>query len=140
MSEWVSTLSEQISLFNILSILMVATTVVSLVQIKRQNTMLKSDIDKLQNQFKAMNSGHLGMGRAISRVSKEIQNVDTLREEARLNTASEKIYVQAGLLLSRGATVEEVAESCEISQAEAELLAVVRNSGANHSSQASVAA
>lgn len=128
MSEWISTLIEQISFFNILLVSMVAMTIVSLVQIKRQNTMLKSDIDELQNQFKAMNSGHLGMGRAISRVSKEIQQVESFREEPILDAASEKTYVQAGLLLSRGVTIEEVVESCEISHAEAELLAALRSS------------
>lgn len=96
-------------------------------------TKLSKTVSQLQNEIRAMNSGHLGMGREIRKVSKEVANVENIHQQTFSHGTSDKIYEQAGLLLSRGATIEEVVESCEITPAEAELIAIMRHSAPGYS-------
>lgn len=91
------------------------------------NTM-QDQIVQLQNQIRAINSGNLGMGRKIIQFADDFANVELNKFSQELTPISEKTYQQAGLLLSRGATIEEVVESCDIAPAEAELLAIMRHS------------
>jgi len=91
---------------------------------------LKEQLNQLQNEVRAINSGNLGMGRKMNRFAEEIANVEFGNISQDKSVANDKIYQQAGLLLSRGATIEEVVESCEIAPAEAELLAIMRHSQA----------
>jgi len=100
------------------------------------NRRLKKQLDELQNEFRAMNSGHLGMGREIRRVMKEVAHVEELKQQSN-DIRHDKAYEQASLLLSRGATIEEVVESCNITPAEAELIAVMRHSAPSHTRRAS---
>ncbi len=89
---------------------------------------LQKQINQLQNEIRAINSGNLGMGRKINQFADDIANVEIGNLSQDLSGISEKTYQQAGLLLSRGATIEEVVESCDIAPAEAELLAIMRHS------------
>lgn len=89
---------------------------------------LKNQLSQLQNEVRAINSGNLGMGRKMNQFAEEIANVEFGNISQDVSVANDKIYQQAGLLLSRGATIEEVVESCEIAPAEAELLAIMRHS------------
>ncbi len=88
---------------------------------------LNAQLVQLQNEVRAINSGNLVMGRKISQFAEEIASGE-LEPANTPSDASEKTYKQAGLLLERGATIEEVVETCEIAPAEAELLAVMRHS------------
>lgn len=90
---------------------------------------LHKDLNMAQNEIRAINSGNLGMGKKIIRFAEDIANVEMNPKFQELPQANEKLYRQAGLLLSRGATIEEVVESCEIMPAEAELLAIMHHSG-----------
>lgn len=67
---------------------------------------------------------------------KEIANVETSQQNQAISATDEKTYDQAGLLLSRGATIEEVVESCAITPAEAELIAIMRHSAPAHKAKA----
>ena len=89
---------------------------------------LQKQLKQLQNEVRAINSGNLGMGRKINQCAEEIANVDFGKMSQDIPMANDKTYKQAGLLLSRGATIEEVVESCEIAPAEAELLAIMSHS------------
>ncbi len=89
---------------------------------------LQKQLKQLQNEVRAINSGNLGMGRKINQCAEEIANVEFGHMSQDIPMANDKTYQQAGLLLSRGATIEEVVESCEIAPAEAELLAIMRHS------------
>jgi len=97
-------------------------------RVSARTRQLFKKLSVLENEFRAMNSGHLGMGRKILKVSQDISGVESLREKVASAGKSEKIYQQAGLLLSRGATIEEVVEACDVAPAEAELLAVMQHS------------
>jgi len=135
MSDWLLLSLHDISLFNLGLLVVVLTLLIATVNLKKQNLMLNHDLNRLRHEVRAMNSGQLGMGRTISKVVEEIAHVEQCQAEVVTASASEKTYQQAGLLLSRGASIEEVVQSCDIAPAEAELLAIVRNSAPSHRSQ-----
>lgn len=89
---------------------------------------IQRQLTQLQNEIRAINSGNLGMGRKINQFADDIANVEISSISQQSPLVSEKTCQQAGLLLSRGATIEEVVESCGIAPAEAELLAIMRHS------------
>ena len=94
-----------------------------------KQTLLQKQILQLQNEIRAINSGNLGMGRTIKRFAEDIANAESLNPSNENELVSEKTYQQAALLLSRGASTDEVADSCDIPPAEVELLAIMRHSG-----------
>jgi len=104
-------------------------------RLSNQHHCLQKDLINLQNEVRAINSGNLGMGRKISQFAEEIANVEMSKFSQIAPILGDKSYQQASLLLSRGATIEEVVDSCDIAPAEAELLAIMR-----HSSPAKTAA
>ncbi len=90
--------------------------------------------ERLENQLRAINSGQLGMGREIRKFATEIANVEHVQQQESQKDSASKTFEQAGILLAKGVSIEEVVEVCEISPAEAELLAIMRNSAPSYSS------
>lgn len=95
------------------------------VSTRRQNQILQKQLAYLQNEYRAINSGHLGMGREIRKVSQEVAVFDSLKTTQPVFKKTAKTFEQAGLLLSRGASIDEVVEHFDIAPAEAELLAAM---------------
>ncbi|MBV1910776.1 MAG: DUF2802 domain-containing protein [Kangiellaceae bacterium] len=95
----------------------------------KKNRFLAHQLSQIQNEIRAINSGNLGMGRKLNRFAEDIANVESGQGSAHEPVVEEKTYQQAGLLLSRGATIEEVVECCGMSPAEVELVAIMRHSG-----------
>ena len=82
-------------------------------------------LNQIKNELKAINSGNVGIGRKINLFSKEIANVELDKMTNAHAGTEEKSYQQASVLLKRGASVEEVVESCDIAPDEAELLSIM---------------
>ena len=128
MIQWLTNLQTEASL--IIGLLFISLIIVSTLiwRLYKQHRAMQNKIFQLQNEVKAINSGNLGMGKKINQCAEEIAKVDLngiINEKSLVN---EKVYQQAGLLLERGATIEEVVEACEIAPAEAELLAIMKHS------------
>ncbi|MET1255958.1 DUF2802 domain-containing protein [Aliikangiella maris] len=106
-----------------------------IVKLNRKITHLHQSVNRLENEMRAINSGHLGMGREIQRVVQNMANVENryFDKQQEQHQTSSRSFEQAGLLLSRGASIDEVVEAFDISPAEAELLAIMRNSAPTHS-------
>ncbi len=132
MNNWFFQIISEASPFNVFSVLLCVFSLVGGFYFRRAFLRLSKKLYNLENEFRAMNRGHLGMGREISKVSREIANVESVQEQKEHQGTDEKVYQQAGLLLARGATISEVVESCEIAPAEAELLAIMQNSAPTH--------
>ena len=135
MNDWPVHLTSSILWLSIALVGAFLVVLVRCVQLKKQNRKLARSVNNLENQIKAMSSGHLGMGREIKRVFKQVENVGELRAGHSDNSPSEKTYEQAALLLSRGATIEEVVEACDITPSEAELLAIMSHSAPTHTTK-----
>lgn len=91
----------------------------------KENADLRQSINQLQNEIRVINSGHLGMGREIRKVSREVAEQDTVQQTSHINRKNHKVYEQAGLLLSHGASFDEVIDSFNIAPAEVELMATM---------------
>lgn len=128
MSDFGFNLTTDISVFSLGLLVVLCACLVVTLRVNARYQKTSKLLAQLQNEFRAMNSGQLGMGRKIRKVSEEIANVETAQQQNNHHGTSEKVYEQAGLLLSRGATIEEVVESCEIAPAEAELIAIMSHS------------
>jgi hypothetical protein len=96
--------------------------------LKQQLIQANKQLDTLKNEFRAMNSGHLGMGRKLRAFAQEIANVEQAQQLTGQNDDNSKSFEQAGVLLAKGVSIEEVVDVCGISPAEAELLAILRHS------------
>lgn len=96
---------------------------------KDLNTNAKK-LAELEGHIRAIISGNLGMGKKLNRVASDVQEVELQRlSMGSLEKAeNDKNYQQASLLLTRGATIEEVVDTCDIAPAEAELIAVLSHS------------
>jgi hypothetical protein len=142
MDNFAFNLTTDISIFSLGLMVALGICLIVTLRIYSRYENLNKQLSQLHNEFRAMNSGQLGMGRKIRKVSEEIANVETVQQQTNHHGTSEKVYEQAGLLLSRGATIEEVVESCEIAPAEAELIAIMSHSAPSfnkHKSESLVA-
>lgn len=137
MNDWPIQFTTDISVISLGLLVICMTLFVMLRRLRQTNNQLIKQVNVLSNEFRAMNSGHLGMGREIRKVIDEIAHVEDLQVSLK-DSSSNKSYEQASLLLTRGATIEEVVETCDIAPAEAELLAIMRNSAPAHFSQQQV--
>ncbi|MDQ7049871.1 MAG: DUF2802 domain-containing protein [Enterobacterales bacterium] len=127
MAQWFSGFEINTSYLILMNIFLFVGGVLFAIRLLGKLRKLNAQLVQLQNEVRAINSGNLVMGRKISQFAEEIANVE-LEPANTTSDVSEKTYKQAGLLLERGATIEEVVETCEIAPAEAELLAVMRHS------------
>ncbi len=128
MESWLVSLNTASFWGSLLNLLIIGCLSLWVVRRTSQVSQLKKSVHQLENQILAMNSGHLGMGKQIKQVIKEMANVEEIQQSQAVLSPNEKTYEQASLLLSRGATIEEVVESCEITPSEAELLAIMSHS------------
>jgi DNA anti-recombination protein RmuC len=125
MSDFNFQFTTDISLLSLVLLLALIASTIKIARLSGQYNAMSKSLNQLKNEFRAINSGQLGMGRKIRQVVQEIANAGT--NETQTYASSEKAYQQAGLLLSRGATIEEVVEACDIAPAEAELIAIMNH-------------
>ena len=130
MFQWLSTSEISTSLFITGILVCILVFCYAIFRLSKKHEQVQHQLIQLQNEIRAINSGNLGMGRKISRFADEIASVEINQMNEQPDLLSEKTFQQAGLLLERGATIEEVVESCEMSPAEVELLATLKHSGA----------
>ncbi len=97
-------------------------------QIQRQQS---KQLSQMQNEIKAINSGNVGIGRKMNLFGKEIAKVEIDKITQLQPGSQEKSYHQASILLKRGASIEDVVDSCDIAPAEAELLAIMSHAKEN---------
>jgi len=129
MAQWFSDLNVYAGYIYSLFLVSIVMLLFFYYRLSSKYSLLQNQIVHLQNEIRAINSGNLGMGRKINQCAEEIAKVEVNHIASDTPQTSEKVYQQAGLLLSRGATIEEVVESCDIAPAEAELLAIMKHSG-----------
>lgn len=129
MSEWFLPMTDAISLTGFFTALLVCANLAVSVWLWQKLQQTAKRVYWLENELRAMTSGQLGMGRQLQKFVKNLANVESAQQEQSEyhQSVNEKVYEQAGLLLARGATIEEVVAACEIPPAEAELLAIIQH-------------
>jgi hypothetical protein len=95
-----------------------------------ENLSLK--IAELEEEVCAIGNGAIGVGRQLTAVASELKLVESNQEEMSYRDSHQpKPYLQAAKMAQMGADVQDLMDSCELTQGEAELLVHLhRQSGA----------
>jgi hypothetical protein len=99
----------------------VAALTLSLMLKKKQET-LEESCQTCLEELKALADSALGLGKRLVELENEMQKLTYTQQKMSFNDPMRSSYNQAAALLKKGADVEEVMGTCEISRAEAELI------------------
>jgi len=91
-------------------------------QLKKFNAKLYSRLTGVVQEQQTMNSATYGIGKKISHISTQVQNLDARQDELDLKEQADKPIQQAIALAEKGATLDELMDNCALSRGEAELL------------------
>ena len=105
--------------------LLIITSVIVISKILRVQQIQSKLLSQMKNEIKAINSGNIGIGRKMNLFGKEIAKAEVDKITQLQPGSQEKTYHQASILLKRGASIDEVVDSCDVAPAEAELLAIM---------------
>ncbi|MCW8998682.1 MAG: hypothetical protein OQK04_08205, partial [Kangiellaceae bacterium] len=92
MSDWFNLLTTSVPWFGIAVLFTAVTLLLFIRTLRSKIASQQKHIERLQNEFRAMNSVHLGMGREIKKVIKEIANAETTRQNQAVTATDEKTY------------------------------------------------
>lgn len=118
----------------LVSWLATAIALTSLARVRRNETYLQDSLNELQRHLAVSNSGLMGMGRKLLTIEKNLRpiarqkvdnkpaSVSPIRSQAR----GEQRYEQAGQMLGQGMTNAQVSAATGLTQAEINLLAMLR--------------
>lgn len=84
---------------------------------------LGRDLSALQRDFGALCSGANGIGSHLSRVDRQLMRINERQEQFERRDGVHQEYEQAARLIRGGAAIDEVMQQCNLTRAEAELLA-----------------
>ncbi len=94
-------------------------------QLKQFTAMQQKQLKDLSHELQAMTSAAYGVGKRINQLSAQLRELDDRQEEFDLKEQGAQSMQQAIALVHKGASIEELMETCEMSRGEAELLIMV---------------
>lgn len=117
----------------LVSWLATAIALTSLARVRRNETYLQDSLNELQRHLAVSNSGLMGMGRKLLSIEKNLRPARSAGAQKpapvspiRANPQGEQRYEQAGLMLGQGMSPSQVSAATGLSQAEINLLAMLR--------------
>lgn len=103
----------------------------------RQNKAMKSlqakseeqqqSLEKLQQDFRAMMAGAVGVDERIIRIEKRIRRLVERQEQLETSQNSGRPYDQAIRMVHKGSSLEDIMSVCELSRGEAELIMMMHS-------------
>lgn len=94
-------------------------------QLKQFAALQQTQLKDLSHELQTMTSAAYGVGKRINQLSAQIRELDDRQEEFDLKEQGAQSMQQAIALVHKGASIEELMETCEMSRGEAELLMMV---------------
>ncbi len=94
-------------------------------ELKQVTAMQQKQLKDLSHELQAMTSAAYGVGKRINQLSAQLRELDDRQEEFDLKEQGAQSMQQAIALVHKGASIEELMETCEMSRGEAELLIMV---------------
>lgn len=91
-------------------------------KLSRSVTQHKLALSRLQSEQNALLNGSLGLGRKVLQINHRLEDVSSTQNEMLQPDFSEQAIETASDMLRSGATIDEVIQSCRLSQGEVELL------------------
>ncbi len=96
--------------------------IIALLKMHKASHNVQKDILHLKEEMKALTVGSFGLGKKVFNFQKNLHHIEQKQQDLSFRDTADKPFEQAGKLFKRGATVEDVVESCHLSKGEAELL------------------
>ncbi len=87
-------------------------------------------IQRLEQELSALCNASVGAGEHLLRMEQQMQRLIERQNGLEMRSAGDRPYSQATQLVTRGAGVEELVESCGLTRGEAELLIMMQRGAA----------
>ena len=94
-------------------------------QVKQYCIMQQKQLKELAHELQTMTNAAHGVGKRINSLAGQIRELDDRQEEFDLKEQGAQSMTQAIALAQKGASIDELMETCELSRGEAELLMMV---------------
>lgn len=86
----------------------------------------RSEVLNLRNEFTAISSGNIGVGKKIVQHDNVLNKLELKLDELFFEFSNPKSYDQAAKMIEKGIDMDDVSTTCELSRGEADLLALMR--------------
>ncbi len=94
-------------------------------QVKQYTAMQQKQLKELAHELQTMTNAAYGVGKRINVLAGQIRELDDRQEEFDLKDQGSQSMTQAIALAQKGASIDELMETCDMSRGEAELLMMV---------------
>ncbi len=94
-------------------------------QLKQYTVLQQKQLKELAHEVQTMTNAAHGVGKRINILSGQMRELDDRQEEFDLKEQGSQAMHQAIALAQKGATIDELMDTCDMSRGEAELLMVV---------------
>ncbi|MDX2503623.1 MAG: DUF2802 domain-containing protein [Gammaproteobacteria bacterium] len=94
-------------------------------QLKQYTSLQQKQLKELAHELQTMTKAAYGVGKRINQLAGQIRELDDRQEEFDLKEQGSHSMQQAIALVQKGATIDELMDTCEMSRGEAELLIMV---------------
>lgn len=94
-------------------------------QVKQYTAMQQKQLKELAHELQTMTNVAYGVGKRINILAGQIRELDDRQEEFDLKDQGSQSMTQAIALAQKGASIDELMETCDMSRGEAELLMMV---------------
>jgi hypothetical protein len=100
---------------------------VSLAETARE---LRERVQQLEQELGALCSASLGAGEHVVRLEQQVQRIVERQNQLEMRASAERPYSHASQLVTRGADIDELVETCGLTRGEAELLVMMQRGAA----------
>jgi chromosome segregation ATPase len=87
-------------------------------------------VQQLEQELGALCSASVGAGEHLVRLEQQVQRIVERQNHLEMRASVEQPYARASQMVTRGADVDELVETCGLTRGEAELLVMMQNRGA----------
>jgi hypothetical protein len=87
---------------------------------------LRERLKQVEQEIGALCSASMGAGEHVVRLEQQVQRIVERQNQIDMRVNLERPYSQASQLVTRGADIEELVETCGLSRGEAELLVMMQ--------------
>lgn len=94
-------------------------------QLKQYTSLQQKQLKDLAHELQTMTNAAYGVGKRINQLAGQIRELDDRQEEYDLKEQGSQSMHQAIALAHKGASIEELMDTCDMSRGEAELLVMV---------------
>lgn len=87
---------------------------------------LREQLQQLEQEIGALCSASMGAGEHVVRLEQQVQRIVERQNRQDMQTAVERPYSQASQLVTHGADIDELMQTCGLTRGEAELLIMMQ--------------